>query len=287
MNTHTNESTHDINASDRSENRALVSPKVPDAIYDENHQGLLPLDKLTSPLRVEFELWNDARRGDTYQLLWNNNPVGIIKIVTTEQPGDSLFLEVPTLFFLEGVHSVAYRATEVENGVSSDAAFTSVEIDLTTPGLPQLGPMKFPEVVECGLTSAELADLGDQLVAEIGSYADIYQLDEIRTYWGDVEGPGAIVSKTEAGFNRILVTYTKPFLITLGDFDGYVTYTVKDRAGNVSAPSLGAHVQLLLNETLEQSNKAQPGDTACTTRQSSNVVDITLRLQSSLSYPSK
>ena len=287
MNTHTNESTHDINASDRSENRALVSPKVPDAIYDENHQGLLPLDKLTSPLRVEFELWNDARRGDTYQLLWNNNPVGIIKIVTTEQPGDSLFLEVPTLFFLEGVHSVAYRATEVENGVSSDAAFTSVEIDLTTPGLPQLGPMKFPEVVECGLTSAELADLGDQLVAEVGSYADIYQLDEIRTYWGDVEGPGAIVSKTEAGFNRILVTYTKPFLISLGDFDGYVTYTVKDRAGNISAPSLGAHVQLLLNEKLGQSNKAQPGDTTCTPRQSSNVVDITLRLQSSLSYPSK
>ena len=287
MNTHTNESTHDINASDRSENRALVSPKVPDAIYDENHQGLLPLDKLTSPLRVEFELWNDARRGDTYQLLWNNNPVGVIKIVTTEQPGDSLFLEVPTLFFLEGVHSVAYRATEVENGVSSDAASTSVEIDLTTPGLPQLGPMKFPEVVECGLTSAELADLGDQLVAEVGSYADIYQLDEIRTYWGDVEGPGAIVSKTEAGFNRILVTYTKPFLISLGDFDGYVTYTVKDRAGNISAPSLGAHVQLLLNEKLGQSNKAQPGDTTCTPRQSSNVVDITLRLQSSLSYPSK
>jgi hypothetical protein len=287
MNTHSDESTHSINTFDRSEERALASPRVPDAIYDENHQGLLPLDRLTSPLRVEFELWGDARLGDSYQLLWNNNPVGVIKTVTTEQPGDSLFLEAPTLFFLEGMHSVAYRATEVENGVPSDSAPTFVEIDLTTPGLPQLGPMKFPEAVECGLTSAELANLGDQLVAEIGSYADIYQLDEIKTYWGDVEGPGAIVSKTDAGFDRILITYPKSFLITLGDFDGYVTYTVKDRAGNISPPSLGAHVQLLLNDTLGHSNNPQPDGATCTPHQSSNVVDITLRLQSSLSNPSK
>lgn len=268
---------------DQRQHRALPLPNVPAALYDDDHQGLLMLDKLTMPLRVEFEVWFDVRQGDTYQLLWDGNPIGIIKTITTEQPGDLLFLEVPVQFLLEGIHTVAYRAADPENHIPADSASVPVEIDLTAPGVPELGPIKFPEVIEGGLTSAELAGLGDQLVAAIGSYAGIYQHDVIRTFWGDIEGPGAVVSKTDSGLNLIRVTYTKGFLLSLGNFDGFVTYTVTDRAGNVSVPSLGTHVQLLFNDALECFKALAPSVTAKPEHHSNNVVDITVRLQSVLS----
>lgn len=227
----------------------LEAPKIPSAIYDEDHEGLLPISELTRPLRVELVVWGSAAPGDTYQLLWNNTLIGAIKTITTEQPGDLLFLEVPTAFLgLEGIYTVAYRAINTENGVSRDSETVRLEIDLTPPGRPQLGQMSFPNEIEGGLTSAELTALGDELVAEIGTYIGMYQHDVIKTYWGNVEGPGAVVNRTDMGLERVLVTYSRAFLESLGEFDGSVTYTVTDRAGNLSFSSIGTHVQLLLND---------------------------------------
>lgn len=229
--------------------RALPPPSVPGAIYDEDHQGLVPISLLTQPLRVELFAWYDVRPGDTFQLLWNETLIGTAKTITTEQEGTLLFLEVPTTFLgIEGVYGVGYRIIAAEHGISADSALARVEIDLTPPGRPQLGPMKFPEEIEGGLTSAELTEMGDELVAEIGSYTDMYQHDVIRTYWGNTEGPGAVVNRTDMGLDRVLITYSRVFLESLGDFDGFVTYTVTDRAGNLSFSSIGTRVQLLLNE---------------------------------------
>lgn len=271
---------------DQIQSPGLVAPAIPAAIYDEDHEGLLPISMLNRPLRVEFSGWLAIRPGHTCQLLWNGTLTGEVKTITTEGVGDPLFLEVPADLLTEGVHHIAYRATNTYNGVHEHSTTVRLEIVMTPPGLPQLGPIKFPDVIECGLTSDELNDLGDQLIAEIGSYANIYQLDEIRTFWGTIEGPGAIVQKTESGLDRINITYTGDFLRSLGNFNGIVTYIVKDRAGNISAPSLGTHVQLLLNNPLEYSKITHPNDTAPITCQSNNVVDITLRLQSSLSNQS-
>lgn len=227
----------------------LAVPEIPSAIYDEDHDGLLPITVLLQPLRVELVVWGPAVFGDTYQILWNDATIGAAKSITTEQAGDPLFLEVPVEYLrVEGVHTVAYRATTVENGVSEDSPQANVEVDLTPPGRPQLGPMKFPEEIAGGLTSAELTAMGDELVAEIGSYTGMYQHDKVRTYWGNVEGPGATVSRTDMGLDRVLVTYSRAFLESLGDFDGFVTYTVTDRAGNLSASSIGIHVQLMLED---------------------------------------
>jgi hypothetical protein len=229
--------------------RELTPPTVIGAIYDEDHEGLLPVSALTQPLKVEFTVWDTARTGDTYQLLWNSVLVSTVKTIAAEQEGDPIFLELPVQFLqMEGAHGLAYRTVNVRNGTHEDSPAVRVEIDLTPPGRPQLGPMKFPQEIEGGLTSAELTSLGDVLVAEIGSYTGMYQHDVIRTYWGAVEGPGAVVNNTDMGLNRVQITYTRAFLESLGDFNGDVTYTVTDRAGNLSAPSLNTHVQLALND---------------------------------------
>lgn len=249
MNTAQKKPTLNISRTYSGQPRALREPTVIGAIYDEDHQGLVPIALLTQPLRVEFFAWIDVRPGDSYQLLWDGALIGATKVIDTEQAGDPLFLEVPIQYLrVEGIYAVAYHTVAVEHGIPGDSDSVRVEIDLTPPGRPQLGPMKFPDDIEGGLTSAELTALGDELVAEIGSYTGMYQHDVIKTYWGNIEGPGAIVNSTDMGLDRVLVTYTRTFLENLGEFDGFVTYTVTDRAGNLSFSSIGTHVQLLLND---------------------------------------
>lgn len=222
----------------------IAPPKVAGAIYDEDHQGLLPISALTKPIRVELPVWENARPRDTYQLLWSGVLIGEIKTLTTEQSGDPLFLEIPDqLLQREGVHAISYRAINVKNNSHEDSAPVRIEIDLTPPGLPQLEPIKFPEQVENGLTSAELTAMDNQLIAEVGRYTDMYQHDVIRTFWGDIEGPSVVVSRADVALGRVHIICTREFLESLGDFNGMVTYTAMDRAGNISQPSLGTQFQ--------------------------------------------
>lgn len=230
-------------------NRELELPFVPAAFHDEDNEGLLPLSALTQPVRVELKVWDVALPGDTYQIYWNNGVVGTKKTITAnQQPGDPLFLEIPVENLIEGVHDLAYLTVTKENGTAVRSPFAPVEVDLTPPGRPQLGPIKLPPEVDGGLTSAELTELGNKLDVEIGSYTGMAKHDVIRTFWGDIEGPGAVVDADAMGLQRVIISYSRAFLESLGDFNGIVGYSVTDRAGNTSARSLGVLVRLLLKE---------------------------------------
>jgi hypothetical protein len=227
----------------------LALPFVPAAFHDEDNEGLLPVSSLTQPVAVELVVWDAADVGNLYQLLWNNNLEGPIKTITDEhQPGDPLFLEIPVRLLVEGVHELAYSAINHENGSTVFSPAVRIEVDLTPPGRPQLGPVELPPEVDGGLTSEELAEMGDQLVIEIGSYTGMAKHDVVRTFWGSVEGPGAVVDSDDMGLQRVLITYTRQFLEGLGDFNDVVRYEITDRAGNTSARSLGVRVLLLLKE---------------------------------------
>ncbi|WP_206335716.1 hypothetical protein [Pseudomonas viridiflava] len=226
----------------------LAAPFVPDAFHDDDNEGLLPIEKLDLPVRVEFKVWDAANPGDTYQIFWNGSVTGEPKTIDDEQPGDELVLEIPVADLVEGVHSLRYQTINSENGVKEQSLHTRVEVDLTPPGRPQLGPVKLPPEVDGGLTSAELTQLGDKLDVEIGSYTGMAKHDVVRTFWGDVEGPGADVTADDMGLRRVIITYSREFLEGLGSFNGIVSYSVTDRAGNTSARSLGVLVRLLLEE---------------------------------------
>lgn len=228
--------------------RALEAPFVPTAFHDADDEGLLPVSALVQPVKVELKVWDVARPGDQYQLTWNEVAVGECKTIGSEQPGTDLFLEVPVAQLVEGVHAVGYITVNDENDVVDFSPVVRVEVDLTPPGRPQLGPVKLPPEVEGGLTSAELTQLGDQLEVEIGSYTGMKKNDVVRTFWGDVEGPGAVVTADDMGLRRVLITYSRAFLESLGDFNGIVSYLVTDRAGNESARSLGVIVHLMLKD---------------------------------------
>jgi hypothetical protein len=228
--------------------RELEAPLVPAAFHDADDEGLLPISALGQPVRLELKVWDAANPGDRYQLVWHENLAGEAKTIGSEQPGADLFLEIPAALLLEGVHTAGYHTRNSENGTVGLSPTVRVEVDLTPPGRPQLGPIKLPPEVEGGLTSAELTQLGDQLEIEIGSYTGMRRHDVVRTFWGAVEGPGAVVTRDDMGLKRVLISYSRAFLESLGDFDGIVSYTVTDRAGNESARSLGAIVRLMLKE---------------------------------------
>ncbi|WP_235204857.1 hypothetical protein [Pseudomonas syringae] len=225
----------------------LPLPFIEAAFHDEDNEGLLPLTALTQPVIVELKVWKEATKNDTYQLYFDENLVGGVKyILDTNQPGDALFLEIPAELLIEGVHSVAYLAVNHENNAGDYSLSVSVVVDLTAPGRPQLGPINFPPEVEGGLTSDELTLLGDELSVEIGGYTGMAKHDVIRTYWGNTEGLGAVVTADDMGFNRVIITYSRAFLESLNKFNGAVSYDVTDRAGNQSNRSLGTFVSLLL-----------------------------------------
>jgi len=229
--------------------KQMDAPFVRDAFHDEDNEGLLPVSALTQPVKLEFRVWDFAKPGHLYQVLWNGELTGAVKTILDEnQPGDPLFLLIPVANLTEGVHTLRYRATNNDNGSTDDSPAVSIEVDLTPPGRPQLGPVKLPPEVDGGLTSAELTALGNQLEAEIGGYTGMAKHDVIRTFWGNVEGPDAVVNEDDMGLRRVIITYSRDFLESLGDFNDVVSYSVTDRAGNPSARSLGVLVHLLLEE---------------------------------------
>jgi hypothetical protein len=247
----------------------LEAPSVPVALDG----GLLPVDALSSPIIVHLKVWQGARPGYTYQLSWDENPLGAEKeILPTDQPGDLLTLELPVNALSKGRHTLAYRTYNPIAQLESISPYIPIEIDLTAPGNPLIAPMIFPASVHDGLTSTELEELGDILEATIASYNDMKEGDVIRSYWGTTEGPIVTVGINDMGLKTVMVPFTREFLQPLGDIEAPVYYTVTDRAGNLSMNSEPATIQLLLSvvtplpvpkvKEAKEDNTLDPADTA-------------------------
>ena len=222
----------------------LVPPTVAISL---NNEGLLPIDALTSPVTVTFPAWDAIALDTSYQLLWDGNTIGDIKLVAEDdKPGDILTLEIPVDALIKGDHRLAYRLVNLENGVSSDSQTTPIQIDRTAPGNPLIAPIIFPTAIQNGLTSAELEDMGNVLKGLIAGYNDMKEGDVVRSYWGAVEGPVAIVDKDDMGLKRVELEFSREFLESIGDVEAAVYYTVTDLAGNLSMDSQAIQVKLQL-----------------------------------------
>ena len=222
----------------------LVPPTVAISL---NNEGLLPIDALTSPVTVTFPAWDAIALDTSYQLLWDGNTIGDIKLVAEDdKPGDILTLEIPVDALIKGDHRLAYRLVNLENGASSDSQSTPIQIDRTAPGNPLIAPIIFPTAIQNGLTSAELEDMGNVLKGLIAGYNDMKEGDVVRSYWGAVEGPVAIVDKDDMGLKRVELEFSREFLESIGDVEAAVYYTVTDLAGNLSMDSQAIQVKLQL-----------------------------------------
>lgn len=230
----------------------LDAPDIAVAFHDEDNFGLIPVSELGSNLILDFKVWEAARPGFTYRLVWDDVLTGPEKIIQdTDVPGNPLTLEIPVTLLIEGKHTAGYRvfnpATEYEN--FSDPF--PVVIDKTEPGKPELSAIHFPVEVQNGLTAAELAQLGDQVDAHVAGYTGMAKHDLIRSMWGNVEGPIAVVNEDDMGLNKVVLSFSGDFLRAIPPGVQAVKYEVIDRAGNISKPSIPVDILLLLEQLPE------------------------------------
>ena len=230
----------------------LDAPDIAVAFHDEDNFGLIPVSELGSNLTLDLKVWEAARPGFTYRLVWDDVLTGPEKIIQeTDVPGNPLTLEIPVTLLSEGKHTAGYRvfnpATEYEN--LSDPF--PVVIDKTEPGKPELSAIHFPVEVQNGLTAAELAQLGDQVDAHVAGYTGMAKHDLIRSMWGDIEGPVAVVNEDDMGLNKVVLSFSGDFLRAIPPGVQAVKYDVVDRAGNISKPSIPVDILLLLEQLPE------------------------------------
>lgn len=230
----------------------LDAPDIAVAFHDEDNFGLIPVSELGSNLILDFKVWEAARPRFTYRLVWDDVLTGPEKIIQdTDVPGNPLTLEIPVTLLIEGKHTAGYRvfnpATEYEN--FSDPF--PVVIDKTEPGKPELSAIHFPVEVQNGLTAAELAQLGDQVDAHVAGYTGMAKHDLIRSMWGNVEGPIAVVNEDDMGLNKVVLSFSGDFLRAISPGVQAVKYEVIDRAGNISKPSIPVDILLLLEQLPE------------------------------------
>jgi hypothetical protein len=225
--------------------RALNTPVIPLA---DPIDGLLTLQDLLQPITMSLAVWDEALPGDTYQLSWNGTALEPIKTIGNDDlPGDPLTLDVPASLLIEGTHDAQYIATDTLGGVANPSPATPIIIDHTAPGGDLLAALVFPPVTQDGmLTSEELTALGNVLVAEVPGYTGIAWGDQIRSFWGSVPGPEHTVIPEEVSMNRVMLSFSRTFLESLGDVTDPVYYVVTDRAGNESIHSLPKRFRLFL-----------------------------------------
>lgn len=231
------------NVNERSRYYGLATPTIPQA---DPIDGLLTLETLTRPITLNFPAWIEAVPEHSYQLMVNGLRTGKTTPIVTEKPGDPLTMDIPGPYLIkDGVYEIGYAAINDIGGVFSPSPTVPLIVDRTPPGGDLLAPLLFASH-QLPLTEESLAAAGNILTARLPSYFDAKWGDVVRTYWGDQPGPVRVLTAEEVGGSDITFNFERSFLEQLADGDIAVTYTVTDRAGNLSIVSEPAHLRLQL-----------------------------------------
>ncbi|UXZ98324.1 hypothetical protein K3169_10880 [Pseudomonas phytophila] len=200
----------------------LPVPFVPAA---DPVDGLLRVSTLNNPIDVEFRLWEFMYPGYYVQLMLNGELVGAIWTMSdSDTSGDIISMVLdPEHLLNDGIYRLGLRATNNENGVSSDSATTSLIVDRTSPGAALLAPAMFASV-----------SFGDFLNAKIPSHAGMEPGDLIQTVCNGIQGPTYRVQPENLTTSPIEISFTQEFLEGLFSDRVNITYHVTDRAGNRS-----------------------------------------------------
>ena len=212
----------------------LPPPIVPMAHPED---GLLYISALENPLPVEVQVWEAAEPGYYFQLMLDNDPLGNIRVITTDdRAGDTItvFLD-ETLLDHEGTYALGYKTTSPNTQVSDYSPTIRLIVDRTKPGATLLAPLIFPT-----------ATFGDQLIGHLPGYAGMEPGDVIQTLLNGVEGPSHLVETDELTLRPVEITFSREDLQTHAAETVSIEYVVTDRAGNASITSLPTLVSLKL-----------------------------------------
>ena len=211
--------------------KQLVSPEVPDAEQD----GLITISSLENDIVIRLQVWKFSHPGDTYQLLLNGELIGSTQSLPNPLPpvGAELTLTLAKEKLSDdGIYEVAYRATNVVGEVFADSPATRIRIDRTPPGAALLAPLIF-NTTTC-----------NHLTALLPGYAGMEPGDTIQTLCNGQPGPTHIVQPDELTLRPIEIVFEREVMQALAADNVAISYTVTDRAGNLSIESLPVTLSL-------------------------------------------
>lgn len=209
-------------------------------------ENLLPANAWLVPLRVEFQLWDDAApepaMADTLRLFWKGEKVDEKRLAGPVQEAD-LWLNVQPSKLDEGVHALYYEVVPWNTPTPRQCVPVNVTIDKTPPLLAADSKLVFPpEVLPPNkLTARYLEQNGDAVAASLPRYTTPRPWDRITWFWGNSPGTqdqGGIIELTDQNYSDpVVITIQADLIQNRGDGWRYVWYQAQDRAGNLSQRS--------------------------------------------------
>ncbi|HCS43815.1 MAG TPA: hypothetical protein DIW52_13465 [Pseudomonas sp.] len=238
----------------------LVGATIVDAIPGDA-DGLMPIDKIHAPLKVEIPLWSDRTEipviPDTLILqYWHSGlplpvPIGLPEEFPSTVPPSAFPLEreIPLEIFqsFEGTFQFGYRVAGWNGGERE--ANAPITIDRTGPVRP--GAPVTIDVVEPLITDAVLTR-DDGVKCVIPDF-----IEDKKEFVRVAVGWMATLPEDEADFPDLVAFYDllptsreilipKKFVTDIGSRTQYVVYFLFDKAGNRSEMSLPKSVQVAL-----------------------------------------
>lgn len=210
--------------------------------------NLLPISELGEDLRITFELWpnSDPLPGSTekLQLYWNEV---VVEERTYNTPINDWDLEIflPSERLLNGVHTLRYDVYSEPTG-SSTSNPTTLTIDLIPPAFASNNAMQLPEDLPAldgvpTITKAYLDRHPAGVPVGIPRWPTPKPGDQVLGFieWEeDTEGqyPFQTLTLTQETIGTAAkLTLTAEVLETNNNSTRYLSYRLKDRAGNMTA----------------------------------------------------
>ncbi|EJM69723.1 hypothetical protein [Pseudomonas sp. GM55] len=152
----------------------------------------------------------------------------------------------------EGQHRLSYRVT-VYNGEQEFSEELEISLDITAPVLANGNDNELsfpPDILPPGnkLTARYLERNGDAVRAGVPRYEIASPWDRITWYWGTSPGDfreGGVIELDDKNYtNPIVITVVGQLIRDRGDGKRYVTYVVRDRAGNTTPSAVSVELDV-------------------------------------------
>lgn len=210
----------------------LPLPVVPMASQDD---GLLKTSDLAYPVAVQVEVWAAAEPKYYFQLMLNGELVGDTREITeSDKPGDVITVYLSEqLLTQNGSYQLGYMASSPFSESHVPSSQIPLRVDRTPPGAALLAPLIVPN-----------ATFGNHLTALLPGYAGMEPGDTIQTLCNGHPGPTHIVQPDELTLRPIEIVFEREVMQSLAADNVAISYTVTDRAGNLSIESLPVNLSL-------------------------------------------
>ncbi|WP_032610301.1 hypothetical protein [Pseudomonas syringae] len=226
--------------------KKVLEPPLVNVLLDDDDRwdetGLLPADRLSSPLSVEVPpwehtptpgqniylevFWDDVQ---TYTKTWNGDIPSI--------PARDLIFEVPVDNLTHGVHTLRYTVSN-SDGNTNTSLDQEVTVDMVTPSLVNHGQLQFDTV---NVTDQYLSEHDHKLIGVMPAYIGGKAGDVVKWYWSkdpinffDSDVVSTMTLERENAGKPMGLVFDEDMILARRDGKRYAFYTVSDRAGNSS-----------------------------------------------------